>query len=67
MATIKISDSRSPISTSINCEDEFTGAVSNAVMRVVEARQLQNIRGGIALTKPPVIFAGFKLISQTYL
>ena len=67
MATIKISDLRSPISGSISCEEEFTGAISNAVMRAVEARQLQDIRGGITLTKPPIIFAGFKPISQTYL
>lgn len=64
MATIKISDLRSSISASISCEEELTGAVSNAVMRAVEARQLQDIRGGIAPLKPPIIVAGFAPIPK---
>lgn len=46
MATIKISDLRSPLPAFIGCEEEFTGAVENAVVRAVNARQLQDIRGG---------------------
>lgn len=72
MATIKISDLRSPLSASISCEEEFTGAVSNAVMRAIEARQLQDIRGGLTPTKlpiiaprkPPIIVAGFAPLSK---
>lgn len=67
MATIKISDLRSPISTSISCEEEFTGTVSNAVIRAIEARQLQDIRGGITPTKLPIVFAGFAPIPKSSL
>lgn len=50
MATIKISDLRSTVFT--NCEEEFVGAVENAVIRAIEARQLENIRGGLETSKP---------------
>jgi len=46
MATIKISELRSTSPVSIDCEEEFIGAVENAVIRAVEARQLQELRGG---------------------
>lgn len=33
MATVKISDLRSPLPASISCEEEFTGAVSSGWQR----------------------------------
>ncbi len=66
MATIKISDLRS--TASIGCE-EFIGAVENAVTRALDARQLQNVRGGLEFptTKvaPGPILVG--LIASPYL
>lgn len=49
MATVKISDLRSPLPAAIDREEEFVGAVSSAVIRALDARQLQEIRGGIYL------------------
>lgn len=64
MATIKISDLCSPLPDSIGCQEEFIGAVENAVIRALDARQLQDIRGGIAPLKPPIIVAGFAPIPK---
>lgn len=66
MATIKISDLLSPLPASIGCEEEFIGAVSSAVTRAIDARQLQDIKGGTTLAKPPMIYAGFKPVSPLY-
>lgn len=60
MATIKISDLCSPLPASIGCEEEFIGAVENAVIRALDARQLQHIRGGLKFLtevrlKPPIL------------
>jgi|GEM_PF-6052094 len=46
MATIKLSDLHSTLPTSISNEEEFIGAVSSAVIRALDSRQLQEIRGG---------------------
>lgn len=64
MATIKISDLHSHLHTSISSEEEFIEFISNAVIRAIDARQLQDIRGGVTLAKPTIIYAGFKPISQ---
>lgn len=66
MATIKISDLRSPLPASSSCEEELIGAVENAVIRTNDARQPQGIRGGL---KSPIFdsipnpcFYGYKII-----
>lgn len=46
MATIKISDLHSSLSISFD-QEEFIEAVSGAVTRALDARQLQDIRGGL--------------------
>lgn len=46
MATIKISDLHSTLPISIDSEDEFLEAVKNSTIRALDARQLQDIRGG---------------------
>lgn len=67
MATIKISDLCSPLSASIGCQEEFIGAVENAVIRAVDARQLQDIRGGLqpptteVMLKQPIL-VGFRAV-----
>ncbi len=62
MATIKISDLRSNLSVSPDCQEEFIEVVNNAIARALDARQLQDIRGGLqpSTTKvtPVPIFVG---------
>lgn len=62
MATIKISDLRSNLSVSPGCQEEFIEVVNNAIARALDARQLQDIRGGFqpSTTKvtPVPIFVG---------
>lgn len=61
MATIKISDLRSTPPASID-DKEFIGSVENAITRALDARQLQDIRGGLNPSTPKVtpvpIFVG---------
>jgi hypothetical protein len=47
MATIKISDLHSTVPISIDSEEEFVEAVKNSTIRALDARQLQDIRGGV--------------------
>lgn len=62
MTTIKISDLHSNLPVSIDCEEEFMGAVDDAITRALDARQLQDIRGGLLPSTPKVkpvpIFVG---------
>ncbi|AUB35004.1 hypothetical protein COO91_00852 [Nostoc flagelliforme CCNUN1] len=47
MAAIKISDLHSTLLSSISSEEEFIGSVDKAIIRAIDARQLQNTRGGL--------------------
>lgn len=48
MATIKVSDLCSPLPASIGCQEEFIGAVKNADIRALDARQLQELEADFA-------------------
>ncbi|MBD1944064.1 hypothetical protein H6F50_17125 [Coleofasciculus sp. FACHB-712] len=67
MASIKIFDLSSPLPASIGRQEEFIGAVENAVIRALEARQLQDIRGGLqpltteVMPKQPTL-VGFRAV-----
>lgn len=61
MASIKISDLDLNLTVSID-DKEFIGAVENAITRALDARQLQDIRGGLEFSTTKVaslpIFVG---------
>lgn len=65
MASIKIFDLHSNLRTSVDSK-EFMGAIESAIARALDARQLQNIRGGLqpSITQvTPPIFVGI-ILSQ---
>jgi hypothetical protein len=56
MATIRVSDL--PRTTSISNQEAFDQAVSSSVLRAIDARQQQDIRGGIRLTDIIILVGG---------
>jgi hypothetical protein len=64
MATIKIFDLGSTPPISIDSEDEFLEAVKNSTIRALDARQQQDIRGGVEWVKakiPCPIIVGMRI------
>lgn len=58
MATVKISDLHLSLSASVGSE-EFIEAISSSVTRALDARQLQDIRGGYYSATVPIATLGF--------